>query len=235
VSISGDNISGRWIRARPKYDALKFTNDHFSAAMAYRLHHRQPSFIQRSKCNCKKTPLLDELGHHISTACGQGGHRIMTHDSVKFCIKDLLNSCGIKSRVEVAECFRVANPENNQRPDLMLYNALDFNKPVVADVCITCSIPSIPVAASAPLSLSAARKPGRAAQIARTVKETKYKAACDVNGLELLPIRIESTLVVAGARRVMDFFRKVLKANSKGNELVYRAYSNYRLFLLQLQ
>jgi hypothetical protein len=83
----------------------------------------------------------------------------MTHDSFKFCIKDLLNSCGIKTRVEVAECFRVANRENNQRPDLMLYNAPDFNKPVVADVCTTCQIP---VAASTPFSLSAARKPGRA-------------------------------------------------------------------------
>jgi hypothetical protein len=123
------------VRARPKCDALKFSNDHFSAAVAYRLHHRQPSFIEGSNCNCKNTPLLDELGHHISTACGQGGHRIMTHDSVKFCIKDLQNSCGIKTRVEVAECFRVANPENNQRP-LMLYNAPDFNKPVVADVCM---------------------------------------------------------------------------------------------------
>jgi hypothetical protein len=128
VSISGDDIAGRWLRARLKCDAFKFTNDHFSAAVAYRLHHRQPYFIQGSKCNCKTTPLLDELGHHtISTACGQGGHRIMTHDSVKFCIKDLLNSCGIKTRVEVAECLRVANPENNQRPDLMLYNAPDFN------------------------------------------------------------------------------------------------------------
>jgi hypothetical protein len=75
----------------------------------------------------------------------------------------------IKTRVEeVAECFRVADPENNQlRP-----NAPDFNKPVVADVLfITITCP-IPVAASAPLSLcSAARKPGRTAQIARTGRE----------------------------------------------------------------
>jgi hypothetical protein len=156
-------------------------------------------------------------------ACGQGGHRIMTHDSVKFCIKDLLNSCGIKIRVEVAECFRVAIPENNQRPDLMLYNAPDFNKPVVADVCITCPIP---VAASAPLSLTNARKPGRAAQLARSGKETKYMAACDANGLELLPICIESTIARWG-KACDNFFKKVLKANSKGNESVYRAFSNY--------
>jgi hypothetical protein len=186
VSISGDDIAGgRWLRARPKCDMFEFTNDHFSLCSSgvpppASQTTLVPSFIQGSKCNCKKTPpLLDELGHHISTACGQGGHRIMTHDSVKFCIKDLLNNCGIKTRVEVAECFRVAIPENNQQPDLMLYNAPDFNKPVIADVCITCPIP---VAASAPLSLTNARKPGRAAETARTGKETKYKATCDANG-----------------------------------------------------
>jgi hypothetical protein len=70
--------------------------------------------------------------------------------------------------------------------------------------------------------------PYRAAQLARSGKETKYKAACDANGLELLPICIEST----GARwgkACDDFFKKVLKANSKGNESVYRASSNYWL------
>jgi hypothetical protein len=102
-------------------------------------------------------------------------------------------------------------------PDLMLYNAPDFNKPVVADVCITCPIP---VAASAPLSLiTNARKPGCAAQLARSGKETKYKAACDANGLELLPICIESTGAHWG-KTCDDFFKKVLKANSKGNESV---------------
>jgi hypothetical protein len=93
---------------------------------------------------------------------------------------------------------------------------------IVADVCIICPIP---VAASVPLSLTNARKP---AQLARSGKETKYKAACDANGLELLPICIEST----GDRwgKACDaFFKKVLKANSKGNESVYRASSNYWL------
>jgi hypothetical protein len=59
----------------------------------------------------------------------------------------------------------------------MLYNAQDFNKPVaVADECITCPIP---VAASTPLPLTATRKPGRAAEVARKGKETKYKGACE--------------------------------------------------------
>jgi hypothetical protein len=74
---------------------------------------RDPNLIQMQLQN---EPLLDDLGHHISTAYGQGGFRIMTHDSLKFCIKDLLNSCGIKSIklvevVEVAECFIVAGAQ----------------------------------------------------------------------------------------------------------------------------
>jgi hypothetical protein len=63
---------------------------------------------------------------------------------------------------------------------------------------------------SAPLSLTNARKPGRAAQLARSGKETKYKAACDANGLELLPICIESTGACWG-KACDDFFKKVLK------------------------
>jgi hypothetical protein len=92
-----------------------------------------------------------------------------------YCFKDLLNNCDIKTRVvvvvlvlvvvvvvvEVEECFRrVATPENNQRPDPRP-NALQSTmlqisttKPVVADVCITCPIIPVAVAASTPLSLS---------------------------------------------------------------------------------
>jgi hypothetical protein len=88
---------------------------------------------------------------------------------------------------------------------------------------------SQPVAASAPLSLTDARKPGCAAEVANTGKETKYKAACDANKLELLPICIESTAGARWGKACDDFFKKVLKTNSKGNESVYRAYSNYWL------
>jgi hypothetical protein len=114
-----------------------------------------------------------------------------------------------------------------QQKDLMLYNALHFNKPVVADVCITCPIP---VAASAPLPLTAARKPGRAAEAARKGKETKYKVACDANGLELLPICNEST--GRWGKSCDNFFIKVFRTYSKGNESVHRAYSSFPSKLL---
>jgi hypothetical protein len=200
ITISGDDIAGRWLRC---YDYEQDQNV-MRSNLSQITDNPPLSLKQGSKCNCKKTPLLDELGHHISTACRQGGHRIMTHDSVKICIKDLLNSCGIKTRVEVAEYFRVTIPENNQRPDLMLYDAPDFNKPVVADVCNTCPIP---VAASAPLLITDARKPGRAAGITRTGKETKNKAACDANGSSYYQFLL-SLLVLAGARRVMISSKK---------------------------
>jgi hypothetical protein len=51
----------------------------------------------------------------------------------------------------------------------------------------------------------------------------------DANGLELLPICIEFTGGRWG-KACDDFFKKVLRpSNSKGNESVYRAYSNYWL------
>jgi hypothetical protein len=79
-----------------------------------------------------------------------------------------------------------------------------------------------------PLPLYAAHKPGRAAEIARKGKETKYKAACGANGLKLLPICIKST--GRWGKSCDNFFRKVLRTYSKGNESVHRAYSNYWLF-----
>jgi hypothetical protein len=121
---------------------------------SYRLYHRQPSFIQGPKCNCKRNPLLDELGHHISTACGQGGYQIMTHDSVKLCIKDLL---WYQKQSRSSRMFQSGRPIQQPVPR---YNALQYfrfqQEPFVADVCITCPIP---VAAATPLPLTNARKP----------------------------------------------------------------------------
>jgi hypothetical protein len=134
------------------------------------------SLRKQSKCNCKKTPLLDELGHHISTACGQGDHQIMTHDSVKCQILHQRSPKQLwyQNQSRSSRIFQSGHPREQPAP---IYEAPDFNKPVVADVCITCPIP---VAASAPLLIT-----GRAAGIAKKGKETKYKAACDANGLEL--------------------------------------------------
>jgi hypothetical protein len=74
------------------------------------------------------------------------------------------------------------------------------------------------VAASAPLSLSASRKPGRAAEVAN-------KAACYANELELLLLpSVESTGGCWG-KACDDFFKKVLKAAQQQqdamNESVY--------------
>jgi hypothetical protein len=75
------------------------------------------------------------------------------------------------------------------------------------------------------------RKPGRAAQLTRSVKETKYKARPHVMPMDSSYYHfVLSLLVLAGASKACDdFFKKILKDNSKGNESVYRASSNYWL------
>jgi hypothetical protein len=92
--------------------------------------------------------------------------------------------------------------------------------------------PSSSVCASAPLSYRSLTTRGNLdAQLKYPEREKTpniYKAARDANGIELLPIFIESTGGRWG-KACDDFFKKVLKANNKDNESVYRAYSNFWL------
>jgi hypothetical protein len=225
MSISGDANAGRWLRARPKCDAFRFSNKHFSAMVCYRLYHRQPSFIEGSRCNCKRNPLLDERGHHISTGCGREGYRIMTHDAVKSCIKDMFNCSGVKTREEVAQCFREANPDDNKRPDLLFYNVEGYSKKVVGDVAVTCPVP---VSANTNLTLNQARKVGRAAELSRHNKENKYDGTCNNNGFEFKSLIFESTGRID--KPCDEFLRKVLKQKGRQeNDPSHKAHSNYWL------
>jgi hypothetical protein len=84
---------------------------------------------------------------------------------------------------------------------------------------ITCPTP---VAVSTSLMLTFARKPGRLGKVARKGKEIKNKAASVANGLELLPLIIESSGRIG--KPCDDFLQKFLKRyNSKDHESVYRA------------
>jgi hypothetical protein len=96
------------------------------------------------------------------------------------------------------------------------------------------------VAASTNLTLTAARKPGRAAGLLATSKkgkETKYKAACVAkNGLELLLLLLSLHVLVARTSRVTISSEKACgeRRYSKDNDSVHRAYSNYHCWQLAL-
>jgi hypothetical protein len=68
-------------------------------------------------------------------------------------------------------------------------------------------------------------KPGYSAEVDRKGKDTKYKAACVANGLELLLLPLIIEYIGRIDEPCDDFLRNVLKRNDS----VHRAYTNYWL------
>jgi hypothetical protein len=189
ISISDSN-AGRWLDVCPKSEKFTFSNDEFRSQLCYRMFLKQPCHIAGSKCSCKSRPVLDELGHHLATACGKGGYRNATHTALEYTCKDLLNCAGIMTRREEVGCFRGSNEDNNQRPDLSIYNMPQKDKKVVADIMVTCPVP---VRFTTALSVNQAKKAGRAAEQAHRYKNNKYTGIANDNDLEFQALIFEST------------------------------------------
>jgi hypothetical protein len=129
----------------------------------------------------------------------------------------------VKTVVEASHLFREEQPGNGQRPDLVFINPPGSNTPIAGDACVTCPVP---IASTTPLPLSAARKPGRSAEVSRKIKEHKYNGPCAANGLEFVPLIFESTGRID--KPCDDFLKKVLKQKTgRDNHSIQRAYTNY--------
>ena len=183
---------------------------------------KQPCHIVGSKCSCKSRPVLDELGHHLATACAKGGYRNATHTALEYTCKDLLNCAGIMTRREEVGCFRGANENNNQRPDLSIYNMPQNDKKVVADIMVTCPVP---VRFTTALSVNQAKKAGRAAEKAHRFKNNKYTGIANANDLEFQALIFEST----GRLHPMceKFLKLAITKMSEGNNKMSSIFTNF--------
>jgi hypothetical protein len=206
------NVGGRWLEVSPKTDEYTFTPDAFRVALCYRLYLVIPPFIDGSRCSCKRRSHLDPLGHHLATGCGVGGTRHHTHDAIAHVLKDMLNYGGIMTRHEEIGCFREAFPDNNQRPDLSVFNMPNLDKKLVLDVAV-----ASPVDAQGPRQISrrVALSKERRAKSRFSNKVAKYQAVSAANNLEFLPIIIEST---GGLHhKALDFYNSVIDHMSSGD------------------
>ena len=217
-----DNNAGRWLDVCPKSEKFSFSNDEFRSQLCYRMFVKQPCHIVGSKCSCKSRPVLDELGHHLATACAKGGYRNATHTALEYTCKDLLNCAGIMTRREEVGCFRGANENNNQRPDLSIYTMPQNDKKVVADIMVTCPVP---VRFTTALSVNQAKKAGRAAEIAHRFKNNKYKGIANANDLEFQALIFEST----GRLHPMceKFLKLAITKMSEGNNKMSSIFTNF--------
>jgi hypothetical protein len=207
-----NNIGGRWLEVSPKTDEYTFTPDAFRIALCYRLYLPIPPFIDGSRCSCKRRTHLDSLGHHLATGCGIGGTRHHTHDSIAYVLKDMLNYAGIMTRREEIGCFREAFPDNNQRPDLSVFNMPNLDKKLVLDVAV-----ASPVDSEAPRHISrrVALNKERRIKSRFNEKVAKYQAVSTANNLEFLPIIIESTGRLH--HKALEFYNLVIDHMSHGD------------------
>ena len=63
--------------------------------------------------------------------------RRVSHTALEYVVKDLLNCAGIKARREETGCFRGADENNNNRPDLSIWNMPQREGKVVVDVQVS--------------------------------------------------------------------------------------------------
>jgi len=190
TSLSGDSKSGRWLEVSPKTNDYKFTGEEFRTQLHHRLFLQQPSYTHDSKCTCKNTPRLDPLGHHIASGCSKDGTLHKAHDTIKYIFKDMCNYAGLMTRLEEQRCFQTAFADNNQRPDLSIFNFPKSKKKVIIDIALA---HPVPILGNKVLSRNQAEQPYRAANAKFAAKERKYFNVADANNLEFLPIIFETT------------------------------------------
>ena len=94
------------------------------------------------------------------------------------------------ARREETGAFRGSNEDNNQRPDLSIWNMPHKDKKVVCDINVTCPVP---VKYSTALSVNQAKRAGRAADASHRLKNNKYALVAHANNLEFQPLIFEST------------------------------------------
>ena len=218
------SFAGKWLDTCPKTDKFTLSNTLFISALRYRLMLEQPTVSPGSRCTCSRRPVIDSLGHHLATHCGKDGFRNKTHDSVVLVLKEMLNRASLVTRREELGCFREADPNSNERPDLSVLNFPEMRK-LVIDVQVTCPVPG-----DKSLTKAQAATPSRAANAAYQRKKSKYADLCDANNLEFLPFIIESTGRLHG--EADKFFKKVVSImsdNSAVHQSVLSAYWQSRL------
>jgi len=213
-----DSNSGKWLLAAPKADNVRMTNNEFSCSLFYRMKLPNPNIIRGTKCNCKGAPLLDTHGTHITTACGKGGFRQITHNNMCYDITNCCRSVGLLCKVEDTKLFA----DNEKRPDITIHNAPGHIRKVILDLTITCPFST---GRNSKLSIKNALIPFRAGNLAAVRKRTKYNHIAEENNLTFIPIVLESSgAFLPESEKLIDSF---LKHYTDGDEKYYAKLKNY--------
>ena len=187
---AGSVDSGLIFETQPKSLMHTMSNSEMTTAIRSRLFMAQKVIVPNSRCQCGKP--VDPQGLHLTCGCNTDSTRTLIHDLVTDQIGVILKYCDVAVKSEQRGEFWGSDPNNNQRPDLTVYNLAGVNQPYLLDTMITCTSPP---SGGGMLTMEAALIPGRAALQAEKYKNNmpKYKNGAPANNFGFTPIIFEVT------------------------------------------
>ena len=189
-------MSSRFLNVLPKSPSFTFESNEFRVLLNLRLFLDQPDRSEGLRCDCQKHPVIDNLAHHLTTACPKQAFGINIHNAVCNTLKELANSAGIRAKREQVGAFQnifvpgFTDKQRNMRPDLSLYDLPMNYRNIILDISTTAPIP---IFGNAPFTRDMAAQPQRAAELRYQEKMRKYDAIATANNLKFHPIIFETT------------------------------------------
>jgi len=169
----------------------------FLIQLRYRFKLPIPSINIGSSCSCKGYPRLDLFGYHLSSLCGKDGYRTGIHDTITHTINQCCHANGIHTKLEPRNLFRCLDPEDGDRPDIVLMNAPGFEKVrIAADVRVShpISTPSHQISRNQAANFGS-KGGSTAAKKSFAEKIKKFQVKCNQLDIGFYPFLFSSLLV----------------------------------------
>ena len=103
-----------------------------------KLFLRQPTIPVGRNCSCSTTPFIDVEGRHFTSGCGLRGVRQSTSRAeTQYIIHYSHATCTFEDR----HVLRAVDENEGLRPDLTVFNAPNYNAPLLVDISVVKSFP----------------------------------------------------------------------------------------------
>ena len=202
-----------FLEATPSTPCLTMHPKAFRIAVR-RLQGIPLTLMENRRCTCGE--ILDPLGNHLATICRRGGDRNDVHNAMNLCLRDLVKCSGQQARVEVDSAFRITDPANGSRPDILIRGAYEYN--LYTDTQITNPCDSRVNPTNCVIQ-------GRAATVAERAKTAKYGAACRAQGAGFIPCIYES--YGSQGPELQKLFKHLISQMSEYQEVPAHVLSKY--------
>ena len=140
-----NDMSGQPLQAFPSMEPYIIRPAEFKTWVRHR--YLVPTESAGLRCDCSAKPQLDRYGLHLSCGCNKGSHRTNIHDALVWELQNLLKYAGYWTKHEERDLFKGIETNNNNRPDITIYNPANLGyqlgehqtpTKVIIDVSFSC-------------------------------------------------------------------------------------------------